>query len=120
MAKKQEKNSSYKVGSGTSEIRAAVDVGAGQKGTVSVALDRKSLRKNAATPVAPVKLGAAEDVEGKLLIVETAVTDVIGMTNKMSVTVRLTGGPSPKNVPDSTEVDDGETVLFQTFILLKE
>ena len=120
MAKKQEKNASYKVGKGTSEITAAVDVGAGQKGTVSMALDKKSVKKKADTPVAAVKLGAAKDVLGKLLIVETAVSDVIPMTDKMKVTVKLEGGPSPRNVTSTAEEGEAETVLFQTFVLLKE
>jgi hypothetical protein len=119
MAKKQERNDFYKVGAGNATIKAAVDVGLGQLGAVKMFLDKK-LIVNTSAPIGQQLLGSAKDVVGKLLIVETVVTDVSIMTNKLSVVIMLTGGPSPKTIIRTDEVEDGESTLFETFVLFRE
>jgi hypothetical protein len=43
------------------------------------------------------------------------------MTNKMSVVIQLTGGPSAKTIALTDEVPaEGESILFETFVLFKE
>ena len=59
--------------------------------------------------------------QGKLLIVETTVSDVSLMTNKMSIILRLSGGQRDKKVVSLDAVDkEGDSIFFQTFILFKE
>lgn len=118
MARKTRKNDDYKVGAGDADVKIAVDVGLGQRGTAKVSLAGRSL----ATTAAPLSLtiGPRDDVAGKLLTIETVVTDVSTMTNKMSVTVKLSGGPSAKTVTNTGEVSDaGDSIIFQTLVLLR-
>jgi hypothetical protein len=120
MASKQKKTDSYKVGTGNNTIEVALDVGLGQLGAVKIALDKKTL-VIAAAPMGQQPVGRAKDVVGKLLIVETMVTDVSIMTNKMSVVIQLIGGPSAKTITLTDEVPaEGESILFETFVLFKE
>ena len=104
MAKKQERNDFYKVGAGNATIKAArrrrpwtarrrQDVSRQETDGEHVSADGQQL------------VGSAKDVVGKLLIVETVVTDVSIMTNKMSVVIMLTGGPSPKTITRTDEVE---------------
>lgn len=107
----------YDVGTGTRDILASVDVGAGQIGTMAVLINKKAIVEEEA-PLAPQNLGLGSDLKGKLLIVEGTVTDVSVMTNKMSVIVRLTGGRNTKKVTATAEVaDDGDSVFFQVAVL---
>lgn len=119
MIKKIRKNDFYKVGTSDSDVKASVDVGLGQRGTVKVTLGTTSL----ATTGAPLglNLGKGSELQGKLLTVETLVTDVSTMTNKMSVALKLSGGPSSKTITTPGEVTDpGDSVIFQTLVLIKE
>src|SRR5215207_5527036 len=104
MAKKQKKNDSYKVGPGDRQIKAAVAVGLGQLGAVKLFLGRKLLTAGGA-PLGQHPIGTASELKGKLLIVETRVDDVSEMTNKMSVVIRLSGGPSAKTITTNGEVE---------------
>jgi len=121
VAKKQKKTSFYKVGTnGAADILASVDVGLGQTGFVTISLDQTPI-VSAPAPIGLLRVGTAADVKGKLLIVEAKVTDVSIMTNKMSVTVKLTGGPADKLVPQPGEVaEQGESILFETTILFRQ
>jgi hypothetical protein len=120
VAKKQKKTSFYKVGTNAADILASVDVGLGQTGFVTISLDQTPI-VSAPAPIGLLRVGAAADVKGKLLIVETKVTDVSIMTNKMSVAVKLTGGPADKLVPQPGEVaEQGESILFETTILFRQ
>ena len=121
MAKKIDKNDSYRVGKKSAAvIRASVDVGLGQDGFVKLSLDNKPLLGTFA-PVGLLALGTAYAVKEKLLVVQVKVTDVSVMTNRMSVTVRLTGGPSAKSITVPAEVsDDGDSVLIEVFVLFRE
>jgi hypothetical protein len=120
MAKKVKKTDSYKVGTGNQKVKASVDVGLGQLGFVKMSLDRKPLVSTGA-PVGLQTLGSPSELAGKLLIVETVVTDVSIMTNKMSVTHKLIGGPAPKTITVTDEVmEQGDSLLFQASVLFKE
>jgi hypothetical protein len=120
MAKKIKKSDSYKVGTGTERIKAAVDVGLGQLGFVKMSLDKKPIVSTGA-PVGMQTLGTPSELAGKLLLIETAVTDASIMTNKMSVTHKLTGGVAAKTIRVLDEVAaPGDSILFQTFVLFKE
>lgn len=121
MAKKVEKNDSYRVGKKAGAlIRASVDVGLGQDGFVKMSLDKKLLIGTAA-PLGQLAVGTAGEVIDKLLIVQAKVTDVSVMTNRMSVVVKLVGGPSPKTITVPAEVSDqGDSVLIEVFILFRE
>ena len=119
MAKKIKKTDSYKVGTSDSDVRVAVDVGLGQRGTVKISFGTTSL-VTTGTPV-DLMVGKASAIKGRLLTVETLVTDVSTMTNKMSATVKLSGGPSPKTVTTPGEVtEQGDSAIFQTLVLFKE
>jgi hypothetical protein len=120
MAKKQKRTDSYKVGSGNATIKVALDVGLGQLGAVKMSLDKKTL-VIAAAPMGQQTVGPAKDIVDKLLILETMVSDVSIMTNKMSVVIQLTGGPSSKTITTVGEVtDEGDSILFETFVLFRE
>ena len=121
MAKKQKKTDFYRVGSTPgAAIIASVDVGLGQQGFVSMFLDKTPIL-SAPAPVGLQRVGTAADVKGKLLIVETKVTDVMELTNKMSVTVRLAGGRAVKLITQPGEVaEQNDSILFQTIVLLRE
>jgi hypothetical protein len=121
MAKKLEKNDSYRVGKKAGAIiRASVDVGLGQDGFVKMSLDRKAIIGTAA-PIGLLAVGTAAEVKEKLLVVQSKVTDVSVMTNRMSVAIRLTGGPSPKTITVPAEVtDQGDSILIEVFVLFRE
>lgn len=119
MAKTQKKSGSYKVGKSDRDITVAVHVD-GQLGAVMIHLDKRLL-VSAPAPIGQLTVGKASEVKGKLLIVETKVTDVLRNSNKMNVDVKLAGGPTPKTVPSPGEVaEQGDSILFETSILLRE
>jgi hypothetical protein len=110
---------SYSVGTGTRDITAAVDVGLGQIGSVTMSLEQDVIKKKGA-PVAPVVVGKGDDLVGKLLLVEVTVSDVSVMTNKMKVIVKLGGGSTAKRIEAIAEVqDEGDSVFFEIFIRFK-
>ena len=121
MAKKQKKTDFYRVGTKPGAgIIASVDVGLGQDAFVSMFLDKTPIL-SAPAPIGLQRVGTAAEVKGKLLIVETKVTDVSNMTNKMSVTLRLSGGKSVKLIEQFGEVaEQNESILFQTMVLFRE
>jgi hypothetical protein len=110
---------SYRVPRGA-RVSAAVNLDAAQLGEVSMFIDRTPIGTFTA-PVAARDIGLADDLLGKLLIVEAIVSDVIGQTNAMRIRVTLTGGPAPKTVPASAEVEEpGGSVQFRIFVLFLE
>ena len=120
MAKKQKKTDSYAIGKGKNDVTVSVDVGVGQLGSVQISLDKTPI-VSAPAPLGLQNLGSGEALKGKLLIVETKVTDVSVMTNKMSVVLKLNGGAAAKTITVNDEVaDQGASVLFQNFVLLEE
>jgi hypothetical protein len=119
--RKVQKRDSYSVGAGNRAIAAAVDVGLGQIGTVTMSVGRNTIVDGEEAPLPPDELGQGDDLKGKLLLVEVTVTDVSAMTNKMSVAVRLTGGRTTKKVTVSDEVEEeGDSLFFQVFVLFQE
>jgi len=97
-----------------------VNVDAAQLGEVSLFIDQTPLGTFTA-PVASRDLGLADDLLGKLLFVEALVSDVSGKSNALQIRATLTGGPSPKTVPASSEAgNSGASVQFRIFVLLKE
>ena len=122
MAKKIAKVSerdSYSVGTGTRDITAAVDVGLGQIGTVTMSLEDDVVADEEA-PLPPRTLGKGQDLVDQILLVEVTVTDVSVMTNKMKVVVRLAGGSASKRVEATGEVqDEGESVFFTIAVRFK-
>jgi len=120
--KEKEKEVIYQIGKGAAVIKASVDVGLGQEGFVSMALDDKKLFPGVKrAPLARQSLGKASALLEKFLIVETRVSDVSKMTNKMSVTVNLTGAAEGKKVVTTDEVEkDGDEIRFRTFVLFQE
>jgi hypothetical protein len=120
MATKQKRTDSYRVGKGTKNVTVSVDVGLGQLGGVKLSVDKKPI-VSAPAPLGLLDLGPGSALKGKLLIFETLVTDVSIMTNKMSVVIKLTGGTSPKTITTNGEVvEQLESILFQTLVLIKE
>ena len=119
MAKKIRKNGIYKVGINNGDIIVSLDVGLGQRGTTKITLGTSTI----ATSGVPVSLtvGKGDALKGKLLTLETLVTDVSTMANKMSVTVKLSGGASGKTILNPGDVtSSGDSVIFQTLVLFKE
>jgi len=97
-----------------------VNVDAAQLGEVSLSIDQTPLGTFTA-PVASRDLGLADDLLGKLLIVEAIVSDVSGKSDALRIRTTLTGGPSAKTVPASGEADEsGGSAHFRVFVLLKE
>ena len=109
----------YRVQRGA-HVFVTVNVDAAQLGEVSLFIDQTPLGTFTA-PVASRDLGLADDLLGKLLIVDAIVSDVSGKSNALQIRATLTGGPSPKTVPASSEAGaSGESVHFRIFVLLKE
>ena len=110
---------SYQVQRGA-HIFATANVDAAQSGEVSLSIDQTRLGTFTA-PVASRDLGLADDIIGKLLIVDAIVSDVMRQTNALRIRVTLTGGPSPKTVPASADTDEsGGSAHFRIFVLMKE
>jgi hypothetical protein len=110
-------NDDYRVGAGAGDIRLAVTIGEGQFGTSRAKLDGSEL----ATGSGPfsVKVGKRSEVKGKTLFVRTVVNDVNSLTNRMSVTYRLTGGTEPaKIVAKGTVTQEGDVLIFDANISL--
>ena len=121
MAKKQKKNDTYKVGTtGGAKIKVAVAVGLGQLGAVKLFLERRLITAGGA-PLGQTIVGTADELKGKLMTVETRVDDVSLMTNKMSVVIRLVGGPTPKVITtDGLVTNQGDSIIFDTAVLFRE
>jgi hypothetical protein len=110
---------SYSVGTGTRDITAAVDVGLGQIGSVTMSVEEDVVAEGEA-PLPPQSLGLGTDLVGKLLLVEVTVSDVSVMTNKMKVIVKLGGGASAKRIEAVAEVqEEGDSVFFEIFVRIK-
>ena len=120
--KEKEKEVIFNIGKNAGVIEASVDVGLGQEGFVSMAVEQTKLFPGVKrAPLAPQRLGKGPTLLDKFLIVEARVSDVSKITNKMSVTVNLTGAKEGKKVVSTDEVDnDGDEIRFRTFVLFQE
>jgi hypothetical protein len=109
------KGDDYTVGTGSGDIRLAVTIGEGQQGRSFVKLAGSEIVRGAGSLA--VKLGPANKVKGKAVVVRSAVGDVLSATNKMSVTCRLQGGPAPKSVQARGSVtEEGDSLVFEITI----
>jgi hypothetical protein len=102
----------YRVGTGTGDIRLALTIGEGQFGTSRVRLDGSEL----ATGSGPmsVKVGRRSDVKGTRLFVRSIINDVNSLTNRISVTYRLTGGTTGrKTTAKGRAAKQGDVVVFE-------
>ena len=109
----------YKVRKGA-HVFVTVNVDAAQLGRVSMFIDQALVGRFTA-PVASHDLGLADDLLGKLLIVDALVSDVSTKTDALQIRVTLTGGPAPLTVPAATEAEQpGGSAQFRIFVLLQE
>jgi hypothetical protein len=100
----------YKVGSGP--VRLSLVIGDGQFGRTDVRLNTQRIVRVSGS-IGNLLVGKGEDVSGKTLRVRTIVHDTVAATNRMSVTYKLTGGPSDKQFSSTGEVDkDGGNLVF--------
>ena len=97
----------------------AVVIGEGQIGTTRVKLDGVALSVTATGPVT-VTVGKASAVKGKELFIRSIVNDVNSLTNRMSVTYRLTGGAAAgHSIAHGSVVNEGDVLVFEaTFSLV--
>ena len=110
---------SYNVQRGN-HLFVTVNVDAAQLGQVSLFMETTLIGRFTA-PVASHDLGLADDLIGKLLIVDALVSDVSTQTNALKIRVTLTGGPAPKTLPASTEAEtEGGSAQFRISVLLQE
>lgn len=109
------KSDTYKVGTGTGDIRLALTIGEGQQGRSFVKMAGSEVARSAGS--LSVKLGPANKIKGKDVVVRSAVGDVLSTTNKMSIKCRLTGGPSEKTVQAQGAVtQEGDSLVFELTI----
>ena len=80
---------------GGKDVRLSITIGEGQLGMSSVSLGTQLLVK-ASDTIGGLLLGSGSDLIDEELRVDTVVTDVSSLTNRMSVTYRLEGGKARK------------------------
>lgn len=110
-------NESYSVGAGSDTVVLAVVIGEGQIGTSRVRLDGAELVT--ATGPITVAVGKPATVKGKRLFIRSIINDVNSLTNRMSVTYRLTGGAAPRqSIANANAPNEGDVLVFEaTFSL---
>lgn len=105
-------NDDYNVGAGAGDVRLALTIGEGQFGTSRVKLNEKEL-VTASGPIS-LRIGKRSEVKGKKLFVRSIVNDVNTLTNRMSVTYRLTGGTSERKTTAKGRVaQEGDFLVFE-------
>jgi hypothetical protein len=114
-----EKRDLYRVRKGE-HVFVTVEVDAAQLGQVSLFMEQTLLGRFTA-PVPSHDLGLADDILGKLLIVDALVSDVSNKTDALPIRVTLTGGPAAKTIKAEAEAEaPGGSAQFRIFVLLKE
>jgi hypothetical protein len=94
-----------------------VSLGEGQKGFIEVLLSGKVLASG--TRIEGLELGDGQALAGQKLRITSTVTDTNPMTNRTSVTYRLSGGKSDRRYMSRHEVDsEGDTVDYDAIFLL--
>jgi hypothetical protein len=100
----------YRVGDGT--VRLSLVIGEGQFGRSDVRLNTQRIVRVSGS-IGNLLVGNGEDVSGKTLRIRTIVHDTVAATNRMSVTYKLTGGPSDKEFTSKGEVEkEGGNLVF--------
>ena len=116
MAERVTTNFDYAVGQG--DVFLSVAIGEGQAGTSEVKLGTTQLVV-ASGAIGNLRIGAGPELKGKTLTIKSAVNDVSTMTNRMSVTYRLTGGTAANEVSAKGQVDaEGKMLVFMTTVAL--
>jgi hypothetical protein len=97
------------------EVRLTVTIGDGQTGVVSVYVDG-TLITRVAGGVGQLLLGTSATLTGRVLHVRTLVTDVMSLTNRMSVSYVLAGLTAPCVTTHTGDVDnDGDQLTFRAY-----
>jgi hypothetical protein len=97
------------------EVRLTVTIGDGQTGVVSVYVDGILITR-AAGGVGQLLLGTSATLTGHVLHVRTIVTDVMSLTNRMSVSYVLSGLSAPCITSHEGIVDnDGDQLTFKAY-----
>ena len=97
------------------EVRLSVTIGDGQTGVVSIYLDG-TLITRVAGGVGQLLLGTSATLTGHVLHVRTLVTDVMSLTNRMSVSYVLSGLSAPCVTGHTGDVDnDGDQLTFRAY-----
>lgn len=97
------------------EVRLSVTIGDGQTGVVSIYLDG-TLITRVAGGVGQLLLGTSTTLTGHVLHVRTLVTDVMSLTNRMSVSYVLSGLSAPCVTGHTGDVDnDGDQLTFRAY-----
>jgi hypothetical protein len=97
------------------DVRLTVTIGDGQTGVVSVYVDG-TLITRVAGGVGQLLLGTGATLNGRVLHVRTLVTDVMSLTNRMSVSYVLSGLTSPCVTGHTGDVDnDGDQLTFKAY-----
>ena len=109
---------SYVVSDGA-ELQLTVVIGEGQVGLSTVLLDTTPVVSNQEA-ITDQPIGAGQDVRGKTLVVDTIVNDVNPLTNRVTVTYELTGGPAPQTfVASGTASAAGAATFVEAMIALE-
>ena len=108
----------YRLGSGAGDVRLGLTIGEGQFGTSRTKLDGTVLATGSGPMM--VRIGKRSELKGKSLTIRTVVNDLNSMTNRMSVTYRLTGGEEDQKVIAKGKVTaEGDLLVFDaTFDLV--
>ena len=97
------------------EVRLTVTIGDGQTGVVSVYMDA-TLITRVPGGVGQLLLGTSATLAGHVLHVRTLVTDVMSLTNRMSVSYVLSGLSAPCVTTHTGDVDnDGDQLTFRAY-----
>jgi len=101
----------YDVGTGAGVVQLALTIGEGQFGTCRIKLGGVEI-VTATGPIS-VRVGKRSEVKGKTLFVRSVVNDVNSLTNRMSVTYRLTGGAADgKTTARGKVTREGDVLVF--------
>ncbi len=101
-------------------VSVTAQVGAAQDGHITMLLDDEEIAECPA-PVGPIDLGPGMRLVGRLLTVDSFITDVSPHTDAVRLTVRLEGGPEPCVIPLEDQVDTpGGTLNLRVLVLFKE
>ena len=102
------------------DVRLTVAIGDGQTGVVSVYLDG-TLITRVPGGIGQLLLGSSAALNGRVLHVRTIVTDVMSLTNRMSVSYVLSGLALPCVTTHSGDVDnDGDQLTFKAYFRFQQ
>jgi hypothetical protein len=112
MPAKVKTDDTYEVAAG--DVLLSLSIGEGQFGTSDVFVGSAKVVRTSG-PIGNLRLGPGPAIKGKRLLVRSVVTDVSTMTNKMSVSYRLSGGKAQKAVVAKGGVtSQGASLTFET------